>query len=108
MSLVPYEEIHKDEYAEEAAQRFTFTQLGSGTAELHGPCPRCGHAIRVPVVDGVYKSFWPRRRNSAGPTPPPGNVREEDIICTCEEEHPGRQEGQFGCGAYWSLEITTS
>jgi hypothetical protein len=27
----------------------------------------------------------------------------EPVICTCEEPHDGRPEGQVGCGAYWNF-----
>ncbi|GHA94280.1 hypothetical protein GCM10010330_55470 [Streptomyces tendae] len=108
MALVPYEEVNQRSFEEESARRFTLVQVAKGTAELRGPCPRCGTAIQIPLVSGTYKSFRLWRRNGVRPTPPPGEVHEETVICTCEEDHPGRPEGKIGCGAYWCLEITTS
>ncbi|QER90531.1 hypothetical protein [Streptomyces tendae] len=108
MAPVPYEEVNHRSFEEEAAKEFSLTRLGPGTAELRGPCPRCRVMIRVPVVTSTYKSFRLWRRSSAQPVPPPGDVHEEIVICTCEEHHPGRPGDRSGCGAFWRLEITAS
>lgn len=106
MTQLPYEEVNKESFARDSAAEFELVQAGPGTAELRGPCPRCRTTIRVPVVTSTFKSFrlWPR----TGQRTPPANVREELVICTCEEEHPGRPDGKFGCGAFWRLQITLS
>ncbi|MET9335873.1 hypothetical protein ABZX78_32525 [Streptomyces cellulosae] len=108
MPPVPYEEVNHRSFEEEAAKEFSLTRLGPGTAELRGPCPRCRVMIRVPVVTSTYKSFRLWRRSSAEPVLPPGDVHEEIVICTCEEDHPGRPGDRSGCGAFWRLEITAS
>ncbi|MEU1787244.1 hypothetical protein AB0H03_12660 [Streptomyces sparsogenes] len=106
MSALPYAEVTEDSYAERAAADFTLTEVGPGTAELRGPCPRCGTVIHVPVVSSTYKSFR-LSRGARRSSPPPGE-RLEPVICTCADDHPGRPADKVGCGAFWLLRISTS
>lgn len=94
--LVPYRELSEPGYAEQAAATFVIEEFGGGMSLLGGQCPRCGVAIEVPLIDGVF-----RRHLATGA----GDVRSVPIICTCTEAHPGRPEGRVGCGAYWIFDL---
>ncbi|MEV4758493.1 hypothetical protein AB0J86_25775 [Micromonospora sp. NPDC049559] len=104
MDRLPYAEVTEPGYAERAAATFQAARPAPGTLLLTGPCPRCGTVIQVPVVDGVYKTTG--RFRVGGRREPAPSERLEPLICTCEEEHPGRPAGRAGCGAYWLLRIT--
>jgi len=99
---LPYSEVTEERYAQLAAQHFRVEEPGDGTLILRGPCPRCGTTIEVPVVRSVVRTWWRR------PTPEPVAPHVEPMMCTCEDEHPDRPEGRYGCGAYWTLTITAS
>jgi hypothetical protein len=105
LSHCPYQEITEDSFAADAAATFSVTVVTPGTAELAGPCPRCGTSIKVPVVDGIYKAFHLWRRPDDQPAP---DSRLEPVICTCDDDHPGRPEGKVGCGAYWMFCLETA
>lgn len=104
MDPLPYAEVTESDYAERAAATFRASRPAPGTLVLTGPCPRCDTVIRVPVVDGVYKG--PSRFRLGTQREPEPPQRLEPLICTCEEEHPGRPAGRVGCGAYWLQQIT--
>ncbi|MFI2644448.1 hypothetical protein [Streptomyces sp. NPDC018610] len=102
MSHLDYLPVTDDSFATTAAGTFTAKVVSPGTTELTGPCPRCGAIIRIPVVSGVYKSFrLPRRRHA----PPASQALLEPVICTCDDDHPGRPEGDVGCGAFWIFRL---
>jgi hypothetical protein len=103
MDHKPYVEATEAGYAELAAA-FETSRPAPGTLLLTGPCPRCGAVIRVPVVDGVFRSTGWFRLSPRGT--PSSAEHLAPMICTCTEEHPGRPEGRIGCGAYWLLGIT--
>jgi hypothetical protein len=95
-----------DDYAERAAKTFAVIGTAPGTLVMQGPCPRCGTLIDIPVVRGIYRGFtipkaWPGSRRDTADTA----GQDEPMMCTCEDHHPGRPEGQQGCGAYWILNI---
>jgi hypothetical protein len=109
--LVPYRELSEPGYAELAAATFVIEEFGVGMSLLGGQCPRCGVAIEVPLIDGVFRGDWAPgsdaatagdRAAGAGQT---ASVRSVPIICTCTETHPGRPEGRVGCGAYWIFDL---
>jgi hypothetical protein len=107
-----YQEITKDEYAEQAARTFTVTKIARHELLLTGPCPRCAAVVQIPVVTGVYKTFrgfaafeWMKPQAVKQPV---SAVREEPCVCTCDEAHPNRPAGHTGCGAQWQLRLTES
>jgi hypothetical protein len=100
---MPYREVTEDRYAE-SAQNFTIEEPRPGTLVLRGPCPRCEAIIDIPVVSGIFRSS--RLLGSRGPHNSPATGQIEPMMCTCEDDHPGRPEGAFGCGAYWTLVLS--
>jgi hypothetical protein len=103
--VLPYIEMTDDTYAELAAQRFTLEEPGHGTMMLRGPCPRCHAVIEVPVVESIFRSTrgigFGRRSPGRGES-----THVEPMMCTCEDEHPRRPEGEIGCGAFWVLTVS--
>lgn len=91
---LPYLEITDEKFAAQAAETFSVIDVGSGTLMLHGPCPRCETVIDIPHVDTIFRSVIPD-----------GGTHEygEPMMCTCEDPHPNRPDGRYGCGAYWNL-----
>lgn len=106
---LPYVEISDDTYSESAAKNFTVTEAAPGTLVLRGPCPRCAAIIETPVVSSIFRSsrsladWLPRRAPEIA-----GSDWVEPMMCTCEDEHPGRPQGRTGCGAHWTLTISTA
>jgi hypothetical protein len=98
--LVPYRELSEPDYAETAAATFVIEDFDIGMSLLSGLCPRCGVAIEVPLIDGVFRGD--RRVDTAERA---GGARTVPIICTCTEAHPGRPDGRVGCGAYWIFDL---
>jgi hypothetical protein len=108
-ALLPYRELSEDDYAQRAADRnFVLDVSEPGFPILRGTCPRCGHFMLFPVLEEVYKAVRPE--NEQKPSPAKGGTKgkeqTEPMICTCEEEHPGRPAEAEGCGAYWKLLLT--
>jgi hypothetical protein len=58
-------------------------------------------------VDRYYKGVFSRS------TPPPdlssgvGGTRALPMLCTCVLPHPDRPADEEGCGAYWSVEVSS-
>lgn len=109
--MLPYIEITDDSYADLAAKEFTAKQPAPGIILVCGPCPRCRATVEIPVVDALYRSarsirFWRRSAGASGSSGAERQCREEPMMCTCEDQHPNRPEGQVGCGAYWTLTIS--
>lgn len=104
---LPYKEITEDTYAETAANELTVTELARGTLVASGPCPRCRDFIEITLVNKIFR-YW--RSGGGSPRAAAPNVREagheEPMMCTCQDDHPGRPEGRPGCGAYWALTIS--
>jgi hypothetical protein len=103
---LPYVESTEPAYGQIAAENFTVEHVRKGVLLLRGSCPRCGAAMEVPLVGAVFdgmRSILGRRRSTT--TAP--NEYVEPLVCTCEDEHPNRPEGRTGCGAYWTVLLTT-
>lgn len=103
---LPYFEITDEAYGRLAAQSFTVEEPASGTLVLRGPCPRCETLIEIPVVNRIFRSsrtISSRLRRNVTNAAETGHV--EPMMCTCQDGHAGRPEGQSGCGAYWTLTI---
>jgi hypothetical protein len=97
-----YEELTDPAFAVRAAEVFSVRPVVGGV-RLDGPCPRCGDPMDFPHVDQTYKKIRVGRRSGeARKSSDLGLVR---MVCTCTGEHPGRPEGEDGCGAYWNLTL---
>jgi len=106
---LPYAEISEDAFAERAAATFTVAEPTRGMLILRGPCPRCQTQIDIPVVTTLFRSsygFGGRFLAKGPPATRAGDVEPEPMVCTCDDEHPGRPADRFGCGAYWMLAIS--
>jgi hypothetical protein len=103
---LPYAEKTDPEYAKRAAKEMTISTPTPGVDLLSGPCPQCRGEMRVllpaDVVKGARGIDWFRPR----PAPAATEAEPVPIICECGLDHPGRPEGEDGCGAYWSLILT--
>jgi hypothetical protein len=80
-----------------------------GGVILRGPCPRCRDLMEfLRVTRSVKATFW--RRERSRPRGEDGSRPRRDpsvvpMICTCNGVHPGRPEGEYGCGAYWTITL---
>jgi hypothetical protein len=77
----------------------------AGTCELvevprgfiaSGTCPRCGDLMSFPYVTKVF-------RNVGAPGGTGDLVR---MLCTCEQDHPGKPDGECGYGAFWNVRLS--
>lgn len=100
---LPYLETTNETYGKLVAETFSVFEPEPGIVVLRGPCPRCGTVIDIPVVSSIVRSselaataVRTRDADSAE-----GHV--EPMACTCEDPHPERPGGVYGCGAYWTL-----
>ncbi|MFF3504007.1 hypothetical protein [Streptomyces sp. NPDC003247] len=104
---LPYRETTAEEFGTHVARTFTVTEPRPDTLVLSGRCPRCAAAIDIPVVSGVFRGGgpWFGRRRQGAPDGAAAEPRVELMMCTCDEDHPDRPEGRYGCGAYWSVRV---
>jgi len=114
---LPYQETTSDEYAIHAKETFEIVKTKDGSLALVGSCKRCGHAMEFLIAkDGVTRTWLARltgaRNRVLDPALAlPALADDEDgaqMICACEQEHPGRPDGYLGCGAYWDVAVTMS
>jgi hypothetical protein len=105
---LPYKEITDETYALQAAKSFAVTEPARGTLILRGPCPRCRAVIEIPVVSSIFRSS----RSISGLLRTRATSAEVDhrepMMCTCEGDHPNRPPERKGCGAYWTLSISST
>ncbi|GAB7110956.1 hypothetical protein JCM4814A_92740 [Streptomyces phaeofaciens JCM 4814] len=101
---LPYVEITDEDYGRRAADEFTVEEVHSGTLILRGPCPRCRASLEIPVVSTIvhHRSFGRHLRRVHRPR---AADQVEPMMCTCEDDHPNRPNGHYGCGAYWTVVI---
>jgi len=101
-----YKEVTEPSYGQAAAESFTVEHVRKGVVVLRGSCPRCHGAMEVPLVgtvfDGMRSLLGQRRSRAAAP-----NEHVEPLVCTCDDTHPNRPEGRAGCGAYWTILLST-
>ncbi|MFJ8569868.1 hypothetical protein [Streptomyces sp. NPDC093514] len=107
---LPYEEITAPEYTALAAALFTLDAGGPDGTVLRGSCPRCGAVLAAHAAQDALRGLrlrsFPDAVRRMGAAPRTGE-RVQPMRCTCEEPHPGRPEGRTGCGASWTLLLTT-
>lgn len=111
---VPYEDVADAAVAAQAFALYRRRELqvvafhtdGVVSAQVWGPCPRCGHTlnvqqmINVPVVETRGRGWLDALRRRHADTGVPGTV---DVGCECHEHHPGAPELVRGCGASFRL-----
>ncbi|MGC9439376.1 hypothetical protein [Streptomyces sp. WG5] len=89
---VAYRETTRADYAATYTDALDVVPVNQETLVLSGRCPRCGCACTYLHVRRAFRG--PSRRADGIP-----------VICTCETAHPGRPEGETGCGAYWNVRL---
>ncbi|KUN79275.1 hypothetical protein [Streptomyces griseoruber] len=94
---VPYEEGSSQGYSERAADRFELVRHARRYLVASGPCPRCNAHLEIPIVTEAVRAL-----GNGGPA---SGGTEVPMYCECEGEHPGRPDGEEGCGAYWLLVV---
>jgi hypothetical protein len=77
---------------------------GKDGASLLGVCPRCQHEMMYPYPRRAVS----RRIRLLGKSNGPAVDRVLRMLCTCEQDHPGRPEAGRGCGAYWKVTLQES
>lgn len=92
-SLLPYQEVTNDEFAESAAN-FDFREIIGGYL-FRGICPRCRDAMEYFHVDETVRAAHKQA------------AREHivEMVCTCVVAHPGQGPDAHGCGAFWNLSL---
>lgn len=78
---------------------------GIGVSTVTGPCPRCGHDVGFTFVHtALLEDSGPGRRHvralAGSPAPVP-----IDVQCRCGGNHPGRPEGEYGCGLVFPIGV---
>lgn len=98
-----YEEVSEDFYAERFLAAAKVTE-DADSVELIGPCPGCGHVMTFLITEYAAHRHWFgfRFQQLLNPGPDPEPV---PMLCTCEEDHPGRPAEGVGCGAYWNVRL---
>lgn len=71
------------------------TVVKNGVVTATGRCGRCGHWTSR-TFGHIVVSEAASPAGSSIPARGP-----EEILCDCGRSHPGRLEGDFGCGASW-------
>ncbi|MFJ3106565.1 hypothetical protein [Streptomyces sp. NPDC086835] len=84
------------------ASDHTLVPVGDEEYVLLCDCPRCGAALELPLFAGVF-----RQSASAGQGGG-GTSHVEPMSCMCLDDHPNRPHDRTGCGAYWTLTITST
>ncbi|MFI5496792.1 hypothetical protein [Actinoplanes sp. NPDC051859] len=74
---------------------------GVVSAELSGPCPRCGHHL----IDRQVGSAVTEVRGAAGVGAGPRSVV-LDVSCGCGRPHPNAPEQVTGCGVAFRVQLT--
>jgi hypothetical protein len=62
---------------------------------LVGPCPRCGHTIRVRLDDIELPAYSLKRQG----------LHTVPAVCNCSVRHPGADPDTIGCGAYGGIVV---
>ena len=88
-----------------------FDTDGVVSAQVWGPCPRCGHELNIRMtlstpIAGLRsgRSVWAAltRRDVPGTSGKPGAV---EVGCGCGYTHPGAPERVTGCGVSFRVEL---
>lgn len=91
-----FQKVTDDDYARAFTDKCETAPFTRGVL-ISGDCPRCGHHMTFPVFTRVFQSA------GAAPVQPDREDMIEPMLCTCENAHPGRPDGEEGCGAYWAV-----
>jgi hypothetical protein len=79
------------------AARWSGTKTGA-MMNLSGPCPRCGDQApnQVGLQVTALEAMAPSRDSLI-----------VNLVCTCQQPHPDRPDGAYGCGRSWSGVVTS-
>jgi len=77
---------------------------GLEAATVVGLCPRCEHRFRFESAT-VAIGTGRRTLGTGGPDPDPDEFVPVDVRCSCAGEHPGRRDGETGCGVAFRIEV---
>lgn len=77
-----------------------------------GECPRCSHDVNYEFIETVVGPTAVRAVPGGSPVEP----RQPDldifvdaqVLCWCEQKHPGRPAGSRGCGVGFSIGVKQS
>lgn len=78
-----------------------------------GECPRCSHDVNYEFIETVV---GPKAGGRAVPggsyiesrQPDLGSFVDANVLCWCEQKHPGRPAGSLGCGVGFSIGVKES
>jgi hypothetical protein len=98
-----------DLYERRELQVEAFNTEGVVSAQVWGPCPRCGHelnvqqTLRTPIVSvrggrGLWSALTGRDAPAAAAIPDT-----VEVGCGCGHPHPGAPEQTAGCGVSFRL-----
>jgi hypothetical protein len=88
---LPYVSESGPALAQKAADSFSVKLLRSDEVLLTGTCPKCEHLM----------SAYGEKHFMATMNAPQAIL--VTVLCSCEEEHPGRPDKKKGCGRYWNM-----
>lgn len=88
---LPFEERTDDEYSQRFVDACSVAEIRRGYL-LTGPCPRCTDSMEFELPTGIFLGTGLRATDDSLP-----------VMCTCKGDHPGRPNGDEGCGAYWTV-----
>lgn len=99
-----YQEVTDPSYSTTVAGNHTLVPVGDEEYVLLCDCPRCGAALELPLFTGVFRQAGPPGPGGSGG----GTNHVEPMSCICLDDHPNRPLDRTGCGAYWTLTITST
>jgi hypothetical protein len=101
-----------DLYERHELQVQTFDTDGVVSAQVWGPCPRCGHELNIQMtlnapIAGLRSGWgaWAALTRRDVPVPS-GKPAEVEVGCGCGYTHPGAPEQVTGCGVSFRLPAT--
>jgi hypothetical protein len=103
MKPEPYDETTAENYASDFVTSITTTTPIRRGVLLRGRCPRCGDTMDFPIITKIFQRY-----TRAGDVASGGGSEERPVLCTCSVAHPGRPDGDEGCGAYWNVTLSST
>jgi hypothetical protein len=100
---VPYSKVTHERYAQAFADACQVVEARRGVV-LQGRCPRCGDAMSFPHLKRIFMVTVPL----ASPAISRADPEVVPMLCTCQDDHPGRPGNGHGCGAYWNIRLRRS
>ena len=99
-----------DLYRDQHLKVQTFDTNGVVSAQVWGPCPRCGHSLNVQetlttTVPGLRGGWW-AALTGRQPDSRSGIPDTVEVGCGCDHAHPGAPTQGQGCGVSFRLPTT--